>query len=174
MVYRKTLNLYRTFKFVGNFKVTQYYKTVVGPHFQRLEFHIKIHGMARKNVFSAQKAGERSLFWNWLEFQLYLGGHPEFNNRISQIWWQLMILICPLWLNIQKIIDDFGKRVGWDTPYPLFRYTPASGRSSIFVCNFIFEMKMISIYVLVLNVFYRKVVCKCSVPQKFIMDLWGR
>jgi len=37
--------------------------TVVGPYFQWLEFHIKIHGMAGKQcVSSAQNAGKRSLF----------------------------------------------------------------------------------------------------------------
>ena len=47
-------------------------------HFQWLEFHIKIDGMAGKQcVFSPQKAGERSLFLKlWLEFQIYLSGHP--------------------------------------------------------------------------------------------------
>ena len=63
MVYLKILNLYRKFTFVGNFKVIQYFVAVVGPHFQWLAFHIKIHGMAGKQcVFSAQKAGKRSLF----------------------------------------------------------------------------------------------------------------
>ena len=30
---RKTLNLYRKFKFTGNFKVTQYFVTIIGLHF---------------------------------------------------------------------------------------------------------------------------------------------
>ena len=60
VVYRKTLNLFRKFKFIGNFKVTQYFVAIVGLNFQ---FHIKIHCMARKQcVFLAQKAGKRSLF----------------------------------------------------------------------------------------------------------------
>jgi len=46
--------------------------TIVGQHFQWLEFHIEIHGLAGKQcAFSAQKVGKRSLFSEiWLEFQL--------------------------------------------------------------------------------------------------------
>ena len=63
VVYRKTVNLYRKFQFIGNFNVTQYFVTIIGLHFQWLEFHIKIHGMAEKQcISSAQKAGKRSLF----------------------------------------------------------------------------------------------------------------
>ena len=64
------LNLYRKFKFFGNFKVTQYFVAVIGPHFQWLEFHIKIHGMDGKQcAFFAQKAGKGLLFLKlWLEF----------------------------------------------------------------------------------------------------------
>ena len=51
-------------QFIGNFKVTQYFVTIVRPHFQCLEFHIKAHGTAGKQCsFSAQKAGKRSLFF---------------------------------------------------------------------------------------------------------------
>ena len=53
--YRKILNLHKEFQFIGNFMVVQYFVTIVKPHFQRLEFHIKIHGMTGKQcVFSAQ------------------------------------------------------------------------------------------------------------------------
>ena len=63
MVYWKTLNLYRKFQFSGNFKATQYFMTIVGPHFQWLEFHVKIHGMTGKQcAFSTQMAGKRPLF----------------------------------------------------------------------------------------------------------------
>ena len=51
------------FQFIGNFMVNKYFVGIVGPHFQWLEFHIKMHGMARKRcVFSVQKAGKRSFF----------------------------------------------------------------------------------------------------------------
>ena len=54
MAYWKTLNLYRKFQFIGSFKATQYFVTAVGQHFQWLEFHIKIHGMAGNQcAFSA-------------------------------------------------------------------------------------------------------------------------
>jgi len=46
VVYQKTLNLYRKFQFIGNFKFIPYFVRIVGPHFQWLGFHIKIHGMA--------------------------------------------------------------------------------------------------------------------------------
>ena len=63
LVYRKTLNLYRKFKFIGNFKVIQYFVTVVEPNCQWLEFHVKIHSIAGKTyVFSAQTVGKGSLF----------------------------------------------------------------------------------------------------------------
>ena len=43
--------------------MTQYVVTKVVPHFQWLEFHIKIHGMTGKQyVFSVQRGGKRSLF----------------------------------------------------------------------------------------------------------------
>ena len=59
MVYWKTLNFYRTFQFIGNFKATQYFVTIVGLHFQWLNFHINIHGMTRRQcAFSAQVAGK--------------------------------------------------------------------------------------------------------------------
>ena len=62
MVYCKTLNLYRKFQFIENFKTTQCFVTIVRQHFQWLEFHIKIYSMAGKHcAFSAQKAGKRSL-----------------------------------------------------------------------------------------------------------------
>ena len=62
MVYWKTLNLYRKFQFIGNFKATQYFVTIVGPHFQWLEFHITSHGMTGKQcAFSAQMAGKKLL-----------------------------------------------------------------------------------------------------------------
>ena len=55
VVYRKTLSLYRKFQFIGNVNVTHYFVTIIGLHFQWLEFHIKIHGMAGKQcAFSAQ------------------------------------------------------------------------------------------------------------------------
>ena len=63
MVYWKTLDLYRKFQLLEIFEDTQYFVTVVGQHFQWLEFHFKLHGMAGKQwAFSAQKAGNRSLF----------------------------------------------------------------------------------------------------------------
>ena len=63
VVYRKTLNLYRKFKFIGNFKVTQYFVTIIGLNFQWLEFHVKIHNLVGKQcVFSAQKAGKGHFF----------------------------------------------------------------------------------------------------------------
>ena len=46
VVYWRTLNLYRKFQFIENFKVTQNFVTMVGQHFEWLEFHIKIYGMA--------------------------------------------------------------------------------------------------------------------------------
>ena len=47
----------------SKFKVIEYFATIAGPHFPWVEFHIKIHGMAGKEcVFSAQKAGKRSVF----------------------------------------------------------------------------------------------------------------
>ena len=72
MVYLKILNLYRKFKFVGNFKVIQYFVAVVGPHFQWLAFHIKIHGMAGKQCVFLPKRLEKDRFFLklWLEFQL--------------------------------------------------------------------------------------------------------
>ena len=39
VVYRKTLNLCSNSQFIGNFKVAQYFVTMVGQHFQWLEFH---------------------------------------------------------------------------------------------------------------------------------------
>ena len=48
VAYWKTLNLYRKFQFIGNFKVTQCFVTIVEEHLQWLEFHIKIYGMAGK------------------------------------------------------------------------------------------------------------------------------
>ena len=63
MVYRKILNLYRKFQFIGNFKVSQCFVVIVGHGFQWLEFHIKILCMAGKQRdFSAQRAGKMSLF----------------------------------------------------------------------------------------------------------------
>ena len=63
VIFRKTLNLYRKFQFIGNSKVTQYFVTIVRSHFQLLKFHIKTHGVAGKQyVFSAQKARKRSFF----------------------------------------------------------------------------------------------------------------
>ena len=62
--YWKTLNLCRKFQFFGNFEVTQYLVTIVGQHFQWLEFHIKIHGVAGKQCPSTsphKKAGKRLL-----------------------------------------------------------------------------------------------------------------
>ena len=78
MVYQRTSNLYRKFRFIVNFKVTQYFLTTVGPHFQWLEFHIKIRSMAGKQcVFSARKTGKGYCFLKlWLEFLLKLSGHP--------------------------------------------------------------------------------------------------
>ena len=61
-VYRSTLNLHRTFQFIGNFKVTQYFVTIARPHFKLLEFYIKIHGIVEKQFFSAQKAGKVTFF----------------------------------------------------------------------------------------------------------------
>ena len=46
VVYWRTLNLHRKFQFIENFKVTQNFVTMVGQHFEWLEFHIKIYGMA--------------------------------------------------------------------------------------------------------------------------------
>ena len=43
VVYWKKLKLYMKLQFIGNFKVTQYFVTIIGSHFQWLEFHIKIH-----------------------------------------------------------------------------------------------------------------------------------
>ena len=66
VVYRKILDLYRKFQFIGNFKVTQYVVTIVRPHFQWLEFHIKIHGMAGKQCFFCPKTWEKVVFfWNF-------------------------------------------------------------------------------------------------------------
>ena len=48
VVYRKTLNLDKKFQFIGNFKATQCFVTIVEMHFQWLEFHIRIHGVAGK------------------------------------------------------------------------------------------------------------------------------
>ena len=63
MLFRKTLNVYRKFQFIGNLNVTQYFVTIVRSHFQLLKFHIKTHGVAGKQyVFSAQKVRKRSFF----------------------------------------------------------------------------------------------------------------
>jgi len=63
VVYWKTLNLYRKFQFVKDFKVTHYFMTIIRHHFQWLEFNIKIHGMAGKqSTFAAKEVGERSHF----------------------------------------------------------------------------------------------------------------
>ena len=51
MVYWETLSLCRKFQFIGNFKTTQCFVPIVEEHFQWLEFHIKIHGMAGKGHF---------------------------------------------------------------------------------------------------------------------------
>ena len=56
VVYLEILNVYRKFKFIGNFKLIPYFVSISGPHFRWLEFHINIHVMAGKHVFSAQKA----------------------------------------------------------------------------------------------------------------------
>ena len=48
VVYHTTLNLYRKFQFIRNFNVTRYFMTIVGKHFQWLEFPIKIKSMAGK------------------------------------------------------------------------------------------------------------------------------
>ena len=70
VVYQKAWTLYRTFQFIGNFKVTKCFVKIVGPRCQWLEFHIKIHDMAGKQCVFAQMAGKRSLSETWLEFQL--------------------------------------------------------------------------------------------------------
>ena len=63
VVYWKTLKLHWKFQFIEYFKVTHYFVTIVGQHFQWLEFHIIIHGMAGKQcAFSSQKAQKRPLF----------------------------------------------------------------------------------------------------------------
>ena len=60
VVYRKTLDLYREFQFIGNFKVTQYFLMILVLHFQWFEFHIKVHSMARKQcAFSAKRLEKR-------------------------------------------------------------------------------------------------------------------
>ena len=88
--------------------VTHYFVTIVGPHFQWLEFFIKIHRRAGKQcvfssqwagkqcVFSSQWAGKQCVFssqWAgkscfflkiWLEFEVYLSGHPEITLYIYQ------------------------------------------------------------------------------------------
>ena len=68
----ETSNLYRKFQSIGNFMVTQYFVTIVGSHFQWLQFHIKDHVLTGKQCdFSTQKAGKGSFFVKlWLEFQL--------------------------------------------------------------------------------------------------------
>ena len=78
VVYQKILNLYRKFQFIGNFKVNCYLVKIVGHHFQWLEFHIKIHDMAAKPYIFLPKWLEKCNFFLklWLEFQLYLSGHP--------------------------------------------------------------------------------------------------
>ena len=75
--YWKTLNLHRKFQFIGNYKIVQYFVTIVRLHLQCLEFHIKIHGMAGKQcAFFCPKGWKRSLLTFWLECQLSLCGHP--------------------------------------------------------------------------------------------------
>ena len=54
-------NLYRKFKFFGNFKFIQYLVTAVGPHFQWMESDIKIHGMAGKQYVFLHRRQERPL-----------------------------------------------------------------------------------------------------------------
>ena len=69
VVYWKTLNLYRKFQFIGNFKITLYLVTIVGQHFQLLKFHIKIRGMAGKQCsmsFFCPKSWKRSLLFETL------------------------------------------------------------------------------------------------------------
>ena len=63
VAYWETLTIYKKFQFIGSFKAIEYFVTIVGPHFQWLEFHIKIHCMAGKQcVLSAQKAGKGHFF----------------------------------------------------------------------------------------------------------------
>ena len=58
------------FQFIGSCKVIQYFMTIVGLHFQWLESHIKIHGMAGKQCVFLPKGLEKGHMKLWLEFQL--------------------------------------------------------------------------------------------------------
>ena len=96
VVYWETLNLYRKFQFVKDFKVTQHIMTIVRQHFQWLKFNIKIHGMAGiKSTFAARKVGERSHFSETLAgiysidpsiyFCLFMAMKNEFDFRSPDI-----------------------------------------------------------------------------------------
>ena len=64
VVYLKICNLCRKFQFIGNINATQYYVTIVRPHFQWLEFYSNVHGMAGKRyVFSAPKGWKKVTFF---------------------------------------------------------------------------------------------------------------
>ena len=71
VVYRKTLNLYRKFQFIGSFKVIQCFVTIVGLYCQWLEFHVKIQSKAGKHCVFLPKRLEKGHFFLklWLEFQ---------------------------------------------------------------------------------------------------------
>ena len=62
-IYWKTLNSYRKFHFIGNFKVTQCFVTVVEPHFKWLEVHIRIQGMAGKQCIFCPQGKKRVAFF---------------------------------------------------------------------------------------------------------------
>ena len=72
VVFQKILSLCRKFQFIGNFKVTQYFVTIEGPHFQWLKYHIKLMIWLENNVFFLPKRPEKHNFFLkiWLEFQL--------------------------------------------------------------------------------------------------------
>ena len=65
--------------------------TIVGLRCQWQEFPIKFMVLLENNVYSTQKARNSSLFLRfWMEFQLYLSGHPELeftNTSLCQLSW---------------------------------------------------------------------------------------
>ena len=62
-VYRKTLNLYRNFQYIESFKVIQWFVTIVGSHFQWLEFDMKSHGTVGKQCAFLPKRLEKISFF---------------------------------------------------------------------------------------------------------------
>ena len=68
----KTLNLWRKFQFIGNFKLTQYLVIIVGQHFNGWNFISKFMVWPENNVlFLPKRLGKCHFFLKlWLEREL--------------------------------------------------------------------------------------------------------